>query len=245
MKYVFLILTLAAAPKADAFNFDSFSRENPGFLNAVRANPVVVLKQVPLLDILAGRAASYKALEVEGNTFIAAAAFDDNWEIYFQLSLKGASAMPAAWKESRLKDGATFKYAGGELKIEEENGVIVLTGPGGTSVQTSSLELFDLLYANSTRVTFGDLVTYAVIRNTAPLSMNEGTVALRIGSDGFYYYSLTPDAQIPGQPGWLLAVNGVLYGLQLKGPELAFVSKVIENGKNITSVDAGELIFKP
>jgi len=235
----------AATSKADAFNFDSFSREPPGFLNAARANPVVVLKQVPLLDILAARAASCKALEVEGNTFLAAAAFDDNWEIYFQLSLKGASAVPAAWKETRLKDGVTFKYAGGELKIKEENGVIILTGPGGASIQTSSSELFDLLYANSTRVTFGDLVTYAVIRNTAPFSMNEGTVTLRIGSDGLYYYSLTPDVQIAGQPRWLLAARGVLYGLQLKGPELAFVSKVIEGSKNIPSVDAGELIFEP
>ena len=136
------------------------------------------------------------------------------------------------------------KYAGGELKVKEENGTIVLTGPGGGSAQTSSGELFDLLYANSTQVTFGDAVTYAVARNMAPLSMNQGTLTLRQGTDGLYYYSLTPDAQITGQPRWLLAVNGVVYGLRLDGPELAFVSKVLEPIKSILPVTR-EAVFNP
>ncbi|HAH32677.1 MAG TPA: hypothetical protein DCL44_10235 [Elusimicrobia bacterium] len=236
MKCIFLILAFASVPKADAFNFDSFAGGNAGFLAAARANPVVVLKQVPLLDILAGREASSKAMDIEGKTFLAAAVFGDNWEVYFQLSLKGSAAMPAVWKEAQLKDGVTFRYAGGELKIKEENKTIVLYGPGVGSAQTSSAELFDLLYANSTQVTFGDAVTYAVARNTTPLSMNEGTITLRKGSDGLYYYSLTPDTQITGQPRWLLAITGVLYGLQLKGSELAFVSKAIENGKDFQSI---------
>ncbi|MCX5785034.1 MAG: hypothetical protein NTX59_05050 [Elusimicrobia bacterium] len=245
MKYIFLILALAVPFNAAAFNFDSFSKENLEFSSRVKENPVVVLQRIPLLEILAGRAASFKALDIEGNTFLAAVSFDDNWEVYFEVSLKGSAAMPSAWNETMLKDGVTFKYAGGELKIKEENGTIILTGPGGGSAQTSSSELFDLLYANSTQVTFGDAVTYAVARNMAPLSMNDGILTLRQGSDGLYYYSLTPDAQITGQPRWVLAINGVLYGLRLDGPELAFVSKAIEDGKSVPLIKAVEKVFHP
>ena len=75
--------------------------------------------------------------------------------------------------------------------------------------------------------TFGGAVTYAVFRNLEPLTEEEGTVALRMGDDGLYYYSLTPDRQIEAAPRWLLAVNGVLYGLRIEDSSLLFVSKKI------------------
>ena len=76
--------------------------------------------------------------------------------------------------------------------------------------------------------TFGGTVTYAVFRNLEPLTEEEGTVALRVGDDGLYYYSLTPDKQIAAAPRWLLAVNGLLYGLRIEDSSLLFVSKKID-----------------
>jgi hypothetical protein len=91
--------------------------------------------------------------------------------------------------------------------------------------------LFERLYEKSMRITFGGAVTYAVFRNLEPLTENEGTVSLRLGSDGLFYFSLTQDRLIASSPRWLLAVNGVLYGLRVDAGSLLFVSKPIEMGK--------------
>jgi hypothetical protein len=68
-------------------------------------------------------------------------------------------------------------------------------------------------------------VTYAAFRNLEPLSESEGTVTMRVDQDGVYYFSLTPDEQVAERPRWLLAVNGVLYGLRVQDGSLLFVSK--------------------
>ena len=59
----------------------------------------------------------------------------------------------------------------------------------------------------------------------------EGPVTLRVGSDGFYYFSVTRDSLIEKAPRWLLAINGVLYGLRVEEASLLFVSKPIEMSK--------------
>ena len=51
---------------------------------------------------------------------------------------------------------------------------------------------------------------------------------MRRDQEGRYYYSLTGDVQAAAAPRWLLAVNGVLYGLKVEESALLFVAKPIE-----------------
>ncbi|MDP2866844.1 MAG: hypothetical protein Q8O90_11430, partial [Elusimicrobiota bacterium] len=90
---------------------------------------------------------------------------------------------------------------------------------------------FDRLYNDSMKFTFAGLITYSVFRNLEPLSEIEGTVTLRLGSDGLYYFSVTRDSLVEAAPRWLLAINGVLYGLRVEEASLLFVSKPIEMSK--------------
>jgi hypothetical protein len=154
--------------------------------------------------------------------------FDAEWNTWFSLKPVPGPLGAGAWKEADLAGGAVYKYDGLELKLRETDGVVSVEGPGGQKTEISVSALFDRLYKDSIKVTFGGAVTYAVFRNLEPLTESEGTVALRVGSDGLYYYSLTPDSQITGAPRWLLAVNGVLYGLRIEDASLLFVSKKID-----------------
>ncbi len=229
MRYILTLLCFSFTVSACALDFDSVSGDNTLMMDlARRQNETTVLQEMPLLDLLAERAATSGVIALDGTSFLAAIALDDNWDVYFQLSQAGSAANPGVWKEDALKNGATFKYPGGELKIKEENGLIAITDAKGNKVTVSSDELFDLLYAGSSSITFGETITYAVIRNFAPLSGSEGTITLRKGTDGFYYYSLTPDRQVVSAPRWLLAINGVLYGLKVTDTNAVFVSKHIE-----------------
>lgn len=239
IKQIFLALVLALVSISFAFaqaDFDSLYSAGklnftgtegvPAVLPAVDKAPGVIetVKTMPILDLMAERTISSKELIVGATVFLASVVLDDEWEVYFQLKQKGSQANPGVWKETALKDGVTYKFNGGELKVTEKDGFIGLIGSSATA-ETSTAELFDLLYTKSSKIELGGLVTYAVIRNFTPLTGNEGTITLRLGSDGLYYYSLTPDTQVAAVPRWLLAINGVLYGLKATDTDLVFVSK--------------------
>ena len=226
MRYLLALLILSSAAGAHALDFDSFSKDNavPTGL-ALRQNNAVVIKEMPLLDLLAEKDAAAKLLTLDGASFLASIVLDDNWDVYFQLKQNGSCANPGVWTAESLKDGVTFKYSGGEIKIKEENGNISLTGAQEAPANTSWGEMYDLLYAGSSRITFDKIVTYAVIRNLTPLSGNEGIMTMRMGSDGLYHYSLTPDSQVAVTPRWLVAVNSVLYGLKITDTDVVFLSK--------------------
>ena len=220
------MLLLAAAPACAEWG-RAESAAAAGLL-AERAE-ISVISAAPLLELLAARDKAALPLEIGGQKFLASVAFDDAWDTW--LTIKPAAGFGAgAWKEDALAAGVAYKYKDLELRISRSGDALVIEG-AGARVETTLTSLFDLLYANSLQVTFGDAVTYAVFRNLAPLSENEGTVSLRVGADGLYYFSLTQDAQITDYPRWLLAVNGVLYGLRVDYGSLLFVSKPIEMQK--------------
>ncbi len=187
---------------------------------------ISVIGGAPLLGLLAARDAASLPVALDGRLFLASIAFDAEWDVWF--TLKPAAGLGAgAWKEDELAAGAVYEYHGLSVAIKETDDTVFLTSAGKTKGIKVS-ELFDLLYRNSMKETFGGAVTYAVFRNLEPLTEEEGTVALRVGDDGLYYYSLTPDKQIAAAPRWLLAVNGVLYGLRIEDSSLLFVSKKID-----------------
>ncbi len=240
MTNILLSLLLAAAPAA-ALEFDSPARGNAAFAAELRPEPVLETTRMSLERLQAERPASSKRFVLDGAAFSARVSFDGEWNVWFELGAEEPSRPAASWREDALPAGAAYEYAGGALSIRAEAGRILISDGKGGSLETSMAELFDLLYAGSSKVKFADLVEYAVIRNSDPVSRAEGTVTLRLGSDGLYYYSLTPDALVAGQPRWLLAINGVLYGLKYAPPDLVFVSKVIEMKTDLPA----EKVFRP
>lgn len=186
-----------------------------------------ILGAVPLLDLLAARDKVSQPVTIGGKNLLATVVFDAAWDAWF--SLKPVTGLGAgAWKETDLAAGAVYKHAGLELLLKETDGVVAISGPGGEKTEVSVNALFDKLYNDSMKVTFGGAITYAVFRNLEPLAEDEGTVTMRKDDAGLYYYSLTSDSQVTVAPRWLLAVNGVLYGLKVEEASLLFVAKPIE-----------------
>lgn len=221
---ILLMLLLAAAPAA------AWDRagEAAGLL-AARAE-IETVGGAPLLDLLAARNAACEPVEIGGVKFLATIVFDADWNEWFLL--KPAAGLGAGvWKTSDLAGGVVYRYQGLELRLRSENGSVRVESGAGEQKELLLAALFDKLYEGSMKFTAGGLVTYAVFRNLEPMTEEEGTVSLRLGSDGLYYYSVTRDRQITAAPRWLLAVNGVLYGLRLDAGSLLFVSKKIEGLK--------------
>lgn len=190
------------------------------------ASDIEIIGGAPLLDMLASRDKASLPLELAGESFLATVAFDGEWNLWF--ALKPASGPGGnAWSGEMLDNGVLYKYKDKEFAISRQGDAVAMEADG-ERFETSFAALFDRLYSGSMKVSFGGAVTYAVFRNTEPLSEDQGTVSLRLGSDGLYYFSLTPDGLIEDYPRWLLAVNGVLYGLRLDSGSLLFVSKKID-----------------
>ncbi len=195
------------------------------------AAEIVVMDEAPLLQMMAARDKACAPVAIGGRNFLATFNFDEDWESWFTLKPAGGGLGAGAWKESGLAQGAVYRHDGLEINIKENGDVITLETAAGDKAELSSAGLFDRLYNDSRQFTFGGAVTYAVFRNIAPLSEDEGTVTLRRSPEGQYFYSVTRDAQISAEPRWLLAVNGVLYGIRAPGASLQFVSKEIEGYK--------------
>lgn len=180
----------------------------------------------PLLELLAGRDSASALFDLGGEKFYATYVFDDNWNTWFSIKPEnGAGA--GAWKESHLDE--KVYYSKGQLKavIGRSEGKIYIQYSRFDMIEMEEKELFARLYEESPKITFGDAVTYAYFRNLAPLSENEGIITMRKDSEGNFFFSLTNDKQVNENPRWLLAVNGVLYGLKVKDGNLVFVSKKI------------------
>lgn len=223
-----MMLMMAAVPASAEWG-RSESAAAAGLLAA--RSEISVISATPLLELLAARDKASLPLEIGGEKLLVSVVFDAAWDAW--LMIKPVSGFGAgAWKEDVLETGVVYKYKGLELRITKTGDAVAIEG-AGARVETTMTALFDQLYNNSLKVTFGDAVTYAVFRNLEPLTENEGTVSLRVGSDGLYYFSLTPDGQIADYPRWLLAVNGVLYGLRIDYGSLLFVSKPIEMSRPV------------
>lgn len=232
---ILMLLLLAAVPASAEWG----RAEGSALAAAAAARAEVqIIAGAPLLGMLAERDKASLPLKIGGKTFLATVVFDADWETWFSLKPAGDPLAANAWKETALEGGAVYKYKDLTIKLKEQDGVVAVESSSGEKQQVAVNALFDLLYEKSQKVTFGEIVTYAMFRNLEPLSQVEGTVSLRVGSDGLYYFSVTPDAQIEAAPRWLLAVNGVLYGLRVDSGSLLFVSKVIEMDKPVPALQS-------
>lgn len=224
---ILLLLLLAAAPASAGWGRAETSAA--AALASARAE-VSIISGVPLLELLGERDKAALPLTIGGKNFLASVVFDAEWESWVTLKPAGGGLGAGAWKETDLAIGVVYSYDGLKLKLKKA-GDTVSVEAAGEKAEFTVASLFDKLYNDSRKITFGDIVTYAVFRNLEPLSEIEGTVTLRVGSDGLYYFSVTRDSLIEKAPRWLLAVNSVLYGLRVEEASLLFVSKPIEMAK--------------
>lgn len=225
---ILLLLLLAAAPVSA--DWGRAENSAAAALAADRAE-VSVISGVPLLELLAERDKAALPLTIGGKNFLASVVFDAEWNSWVTLKPAGGGLGAGAWKETDLALGAVYNYNGLRLKLMKAGDTVSVEAAGGEKAEFTVNSLFDRLYNDSRKIVFGEIVTYAVFRNLEPLSEIEGTVTLRVGSDGLYYFSVTRDSLIEKAPRWLLAVNGVLYGLRVEEASLLFVSKPIEMSK--------------
>lgn len=193
---------------------------------AARAE-ISVIGRVPLAELLSARDKACRPLTIGGQDFLSTVVFDDNWNTWFMLKPVGGGSDAGLWTEEELTAGAAYSGQGLELRLKETGGVIAVETAAGESTEISLTSLFDRLYDYSPQINFGGVMTYAVVRNLGPLTGNEGTVTIRVDSDGLYYYSLTPDKLISAAPRWLLVANGMFYGLKVEDTSLLFVSKPV------------------
>jgi len=224
---ILILLLLAAAPVSADWGRAETSAAS--VLASARAE-ISVIGGVPLLDLLAARDKAALPLTIGGKNFLASVVFDAEWETWLTLKPAAGGLGAGAWKEADLAVGVTYKYDGLELKLKKAGDLVAVTA-GEEKAEFTVNALFDKLYGESLKFTFADTITYAVFRNLEPLSEIEGTVTLRVGSDGLYYFSVTRDSLVEAAPRWLLAINGVLYGLRVEEASLLFVSKPIEMSK--------------
>ncbi|MEW5950300.1 MAG: hypothetical protein GX447_00855 [Elusimicrobia bacterium] len=185
-----------------------------------------ILGKTPLLEILSQRDSSSALLDLAGDKFTASYSLDNNWDLWFYIKPQiGLGA--GAWKLEKLNDKVFYSYGQTKAIIAREQGTIFIQYSRYENIEISEKELFEKLYDNSPKITFGGLVTYAYLRNISPLSEKEGIITLRKDNNGNLFYSLTQDFEINGKTRWLMAANGVLYGLKISNGELVFVSKPI------------------
>lgn len=195
-------------------------------LKEAKAAEENILGKTPLLEILSQRDNSSALLDLAGDKFTASYSLDDNWDLWFYIKPQiGLGA--GAWKLEKLNDKVFYSYGQTKAIITREQGTIFIQYSRYEGIEISEKELFEKLYDNSPKITFGGLVTYAYLRNLSPLSEKEGIITLRKDDNGNFFYSLTQDSEINGKTRWLMAANGVLYGLKISDGELIFVSKPI------------------
>jgi len=193
---------------------------------AARAE-VSVIGRESLPVLLAARDKACRPLTIGGQDFLATVVFDGNWSTWFMLKPARGGSGGGIWTEEELVAGSVYSGQGLELRLKETGGVISVETADGERIEFSLTSLFDRLYDYSPQINFGGVMTYAVVRNLGPLTGDAGTVTIRLGSDGLYYYSLTSDKLISASPRWLLVANGMFYGLRVEDTSLLFVSKPV------------------
>ena len=145
---------------------------------------------------------------------------------YFQLKQVGNDAPPEAWRDKDLNAGVTFKYSGGELALKSNDTAISITDTDGRQTEVSWEELSNLLYEESSKVSYTDdgLYTFAIIRNISPVSGEKGILTMRKSSDEGYRYNIIPDKQGRDEPVGRLSDEGSTLYLRVTRKEvIAFI----------------------
>ncbi len=212
------LLFLFAASNLFSAPFGSYEFKN---------NEEKIISSTPLLDLLAQRDSASADLNLGDESFYASFCADEAWDLWFFIKPKNGFGAKA-WKLEKLNDKVFYSYGQTKAVIGRQDGLIYIQYSRYEGVELTEKDLMEKLYEASPKITFGDAVTYAFLRNLSPMNEEEGIITLRKDRDGNFFYSLSQDKAIKAKTRWLMAANGVLYGLRINdNSELEFVSKSI------------------
>lgn len=148
--------------------------------------------------------------------------FGPEYELFVKVRQGGVTlALP----QSKLEAKAVVSLPAGRYRLEYEGGIVrafALDEPGGG--QLFAGELIRSLYSAAVLVRLG-VVDYAVLYEDGALIAKSATF-LRQDQAGRFYLAYRDAAQL-SKIEWLLAVNGVMYGVRLEGGTLGFYSKPV------------------
>lgn len=185
-----------------------------------RADGETVLVRAPLAGLAAAQSRGTLTRTFGGAPLIASLSFDA--EGYSWLTLR-QGAWSASYSESARAAGASADLPSGAASLKEERGVVRLSAASGETLELGEGALVDALYAAATKIELGP-VTYAALWQDG-----SGTPAaldlLRRDGNGDYYVTYRTPAQMRSGTQWVMAANGLIYGMRLEGAELVFLHK--------------------
>jgi len=133
----------------------------------------------------------------------------------------------AAWPLPRLEGGADADFPVEPYRFLYENGnirALPLAEPQSPQAIVSVPSLLRGLYDASLRVLFTP-VEYSVLYEDGALAPASITL-LREDREGRLWATYKPVAEL-GKMHWFLAIDGVMFGMKLEGPELVFYSQPV------------------
>jgi len=180
-----------------------------------------VLARAPLAGLAAAQARGARTYAFGGAPLEAAVAFDANGEDWLVLR---QGAWRGAYPYSALAAGAAADLPSGRASLKADHGKIALAAASGETLTLSERELLDALYAAATKFELGP-VTYAALwhdgRGGTPAALD----LMRRDAQGDYFITYRAPAQMKGPTQWVMATNGLIYGMRIEGLELVFVDK--------------------
>lgn len=183
-------------------------------------NGETTIARATLDAVSAAQAAGAATRSVDGSDLSAAMAFNPDGDAWFLLR---SGARSGVFSEAALKTGAAVDLPGGRATLKVADAVLTVAGASGTSVEFREKDLLDALYEAAIKVDLGT-VRYAVLHRDGRDSPASECLLRRDARGNYFVASYSP-ADARKATIWVVAVDGVLYGMRLRGPELIFVSK--------------------
>ncbi|MBU2530644.1 MAG: hypothetical protein KKD35_06360 [Elusimicrobia bacterium] len=220
------------------YSFAFLAKDDFNTIDSIKKQNIETeLSFVSLAQLALERQESGNLIEIGDYKFSSTLIIDNNWEIYFAIWPEDSSmAVKTIWHEAELTRGVVYDYKDTKFNITLEDGIISIGYDETGSKFISKISYDDILhklYSNAEKISFADMVEYALIRNHDPLNNKDGIITLRLDRDGMFWYSFNLDDIIAHQIKWLVGINGVLYGMKISDDKLFFFSKPVDMDKGI------------
>lgn len=178
--------------------------------------------RLDLKEVARDQDRAWLPLEVGAHTLWLSAGFGPEYELFVKVRQGGVTV---ALPQSKLEAKAVVALPEGRYRLEYEGGIVrafALDESGGG--QLFAMDLIGSLYRTAVLVRLG-VVDYAVLYEDGAL-IGKSATFLRQDQGGRFYLAYRDAAQL-AKIEWLLAVNGIMYGVRLEGGTLGFYSKPV------------------
>lgn len=191
-----------------------------------------LLFRVPLGEIAEGQAGAFLSERVGGEPLDFSLGFDPAYEPWAKLRQEG---MFAAFPRGRLERGVELDFPRGRYRISYADGALFAASTRedsraspavtpGRSVRVPARSLLDALYERGRPAVFPP-VRYVILFEDGGL-LPPSVAMLRRDVEGTYWTACRNLDALRALH-WLLAVDGIMFGMRWEGEALAFYSKPV------------------